>query len=116
MTAALLARLNPATWPRTPRPTARFRLTLLYGTLFLVSGAVLLAVTYLLAAHATAAVDRPKAEPFGSKPPTPAGAPRTAHPTSGHQIHLTPSRVRTCKHNSCTCTTSRCTRCCCGPG
>ncbi len=31
-----------------PRPTIRLRLTLLYGSLFLASGAVLLAITYLL--------------------------------------------------------------------
>ena len=42
-------RLPP--WPpalRLPRRTVRLRLTLLYGALFLVSGVVLLAVTYLL--------------------------------------------------------------------
>jgi signal transduction histidine kinase len=40
-----------ASWPaalRLPRRTVRLRLTLLYGGLFLVSGVVLLAVTYLL--------------------------------------------------------------------
>jgi signal transduction histidine kinase len=35
-------------WPHLPSRTARLRLTALYGGLFLVSGAVLLAVTYLL--------------------------------------------------------------------
>jgi signal transduction histidine kinase len=34
-----------------PRWTLRLRLTLLYGTLFLVAGAVLLAITYALVAH-----------------------------------------------------------------
>lgn len=34
--------------PRLPAPTVRLRLTLLYGALFLVSGAALLAVTYVL--------------------------------------------------------------------
>ena len=38
---------------RLPSPTVRLRLTLLYGGLFLVSGAVLLAVTYLLFRSAT---------------------------------------------------------------
>jgi signal transduction histidine kinase len=50
----LLARLAPAAWLRAPRPTARLRLTLLYGVLFLLSGAALLAATYLLFEQATA--------------------------------------------------------------
>jgi signal transduction histidine kinase len=37
---------------RLPRPTIRFRLTLLYGSLFLGSGVALLAITYVLAEHA----------------------------------------------------------------
>lgn len=36
-----------------PRPTLRLRLTILYGALFLASGAVLLAVTYVLVSHTT---------------------------------------------------------------
>ncbi|WP_433418423.1 sensor histidine kinase [Microtetraspora malaysiensis] len=44
--AARLAR------PHLPRRTVRLRLTLLYGGLFLVSGAVLLAITYVLVRHA----------------------------------------------------------------
>jgi signal transduction histidine kinase len=39
--------------PRLPSPTVRLRLTLLYGALFLVSGAVLLAITYVLFRRAT---------------------------------------------------------------
>lgn len=38
---------------RHPKTTVRWRLTLLYGGLFLVSGAVLLAITYTLVDHAT---------------------------------------------------------------
>ncbi|MGI8507069.1 MAG: sensor histidine kinase [Solirubrobacteraceae bacterium] len=38
---------------RHPKTTVRWRLTLLYGGLFLASGAALLAVTYTLVAHAT---------------------------------------------------------------
>jgi signal transduction histidine kinase len=38
---------------RLPRRTVRLRLTLLYGSLFLVSGAALLATTYVLVRHAT---------------------------------------------------------------
>jgi signal transduction histidine kinase len=40
--------------PRLPRRTVRLRLTLLYGGLFLLCGAALLAVTYVLVDHATA--------------------------------------------------------------
>lgn len=39
--------------PRVPRRTVRLRLTLLYGSLFLVSGAALLAITYVLVRHST---------------------------------------------------------------
>jgi signal transduction histidine kinase len=39
--------------PHLPRRTVRLRLTLLYGGLFLASGAALLAVTYVLVVHAT---------------------------------------------------------------
>ncbi len=38
----------PRRWKHLPAPTIRLRLTLLYGGLFLVSGAALLAITYLL--------------------------------------------------------------------
>jgi signal transduction histidine kinase len=56
MIADLTARLALHGWLRAPRPTARLRLTMLYGALFLASGAVLLAVTYLLVEKATDAV------------------------------------------------------------
>jgi signal transduction histidine kinase len=77
MMTALLARLAPAAWLRAPRPTARLRLTLLYGALFLLSGAILLAVTYLLFAQVTTAIALPGGEHviFGSLPGT-GGAPR----------------------------------------
>jgi signal transduction histidine kinase len=39
--------------PRLPAPTVRLRLTLLYGALFLISGAVLLAITYFLFRRST---------------------------------------------------------------
>src|SRR5580658_6873142 len=51
----LLARLSR------PRTTVRWRLTLLYGGLFLASGATLLAITYALLAHA--AVREPPQSP-----------------------------------------------------
>jgi signal transduction histidine kinase len=41
----------PSPWLRLPRRTIRLRLTLLYGALFLGSGAALLGVTYLLVKH-----------------------------------------------------------------
>jgi len=40
-------------WSRLPAPTVRLRLTLLYGVLFLLCGAGLLAITYLLVDRAT---------------------------------------------------------------
>jgi signal transduction histidine kinase len=40
--------------PHLPRRTIRLRLTAVYGGLFLASGAMLLAITYLLVSHATA--------------------------------------------------------------
>jgi signal transduction histidine kinase len=61
-----------------PQTTVRWRLTLLYGGLFLVSGAALLAVTYTLVAHASVAggpfaevIDRPP----GANPPSFSGGP-----------------------------------------
>jgi signal transduction histidine kinase len=44
-------RLTPDGWLRLPRRTIRLRLTLLYGALFLISGAALLTVTYVLVEH-----------------------------------------------------------------
>ena len=75
--AGLLARLTPAEWLRAPRPTARLRLTLLYGALFLLSGAILLAVTYLLFEQVTTAIALPGGEHviFGNLPEA-GGAPR----------------------------------------
>jgi len=116
----LLARLTPTTWLRVPRPTARFRLALLYGTLFLLSGAVLLAVTYVLAAHATA-ITLPGGKPgsaagtarfacIGSRCPraldhskrergavagtrlTPTPTRRAPSGASNHVVHLTPAQ------------------------
>ena len=51
---------------RPPRPTVRLRLTLLYGGLFLLSGAALLAITYLLASKAKIFVVQ--AGPGGKQP------------------------------------------------
>jgi len=40
-------RPGPRRWPRLPRPTARLRLTILYGAAFLACGAAVLALTYV---------------------------------------------------------------------
>jgi signal transduction histidine kinase len=54
MMAIPVARSTARGWPRLPRGTARLRLTALYGGLFLACGAVLLAVSYVLAEQAIA--------------------------------------------------------------
>ena len=46
-------RRSPASRLRHPQTTVRWRLTLLYGGLFLVCGAALLAITYTLVEHVT---------------------------------------------------------------
>ena len=51
-------------WPRLPPRTARLRLTFLYGGLFLVCGAILLAVSYLLAKQAIAPGGQVNESPF----------------------------------------------------
>jgi signal transduction histidine kinase len=53
-----------------PRRTVRLRLTALYGGLFLVSGAALLAITYLLAAGLPPAIPRPAWLGSGQGPPS----------------------------------------------
>lgn len=57
---ALRERPRRPGWRRwLPRPTVRLRLTLLYGSLFLVAGALLLAITYgLVSQNATAGQDQ----------------------------------------------------------
>ena len=49
----LPSRLAPPSWLRLPARTARLRLTMLYGVLFLASGAGVLAITYLLVSDTT---------------------------------------------------------------
>ncbi|MGA2011641.1 MAG: HAMP domain-containing protein [Solirubrobacteraceae bacterium] len=50
--------LAPRSWLRPPRRTARLRLSLLYGALFLICGAGLLAITYtLVRANVPATID-----------------------------------------------------------
>lgn len=91
----LLARLAPETWLRAPRPTARLRLTLLYGAMFLLSGAVLVAVSYVLAARAT------DINVYGPKGPSSGGGiaqrqsltPRTSSAGGNSAVRLTPAQV-----------------------
>jgi signal transduction histidine kinase len=68
--AGILVRLTPVAWLRAPRPTARLRLTLLYGALFLLSGTALLAITYLLVDPVTTAITLPGGQRvvFGNVP------------------------------------------------
>ena len=95
MIARLLARLTPTTWLGAPRPTARLRLTVLYGTLFLLSGSVLLAVAYVLAARATViTLPRGTSAASGGTSTTPSGAPRTPSAAGASRtVHLAPSQT-----------------------
>ena len=70
--------LAPSSWLRLPRRTARLRLTLLYGGLFLACGAALLAITYALV-RASVPRDVPQAVtyPHAREHKRPPGAPAT---------------------------------------
>jgi signal transduction histidine kinase len=68
---------QPAGRPRLPRPTARLRLTLLYGSLFTVAGAALLGFTYWLFDHATAGNSVLPGSPPGRSIATPGSPPGT---------------------------------------
>ncbi len=67
---------------RHPKTTVRWRLTLLYGGLFLISGVVLLAITYTLVDHATItnAPFRFTAAPGGGARPGPLGPQSASRP------------------------------------
>jgi signal transduction histidine kinase len=80
MMAGLLARPAPRRWLHAPRPTARLRLTMLYSALFLVSGAVLLAVTNLLVDEATDAITAGGFMPFFGGNPVFGDNPATCDP------------------------------------
>ena len=58
-----------------PKTTVRWRLTLLYGGLFLISGAALLAITYTLVDHATVFPQGPRVEWIRATGPGPAVRP-----------------------------------------
>jgi hypothetical protein len=88
--------------PQLPQRTIRLRLTAVYGVLFLVCGAALLAITYVLVEHATAgnyAYTGPNgislAGKVGESPP-PSGAQSTGRLQTGdgRTQTLTPSRCR----------------------
>lgn len=94
MIARMLARLTPASWLRAPRPTARLRLTLLYGGLFLLSGATLVAVTYLLAVRATTlTVPAPKGPAANATPYKSTFRLSTRAGAGNHTVHLTPAEI-----------------------
>jgi signal transduction histidine kinase len=72
---------------RRPKTAVRWRLTLLYGGLFMACGAVLLVVTYALVSHATV---NPGAESFYLKgKAVPAGA-QIRHEGVSREVHATP--------------------------
>ena len=74
-------RLAPSSWLRLPRRTARLRLTALYGGLFLLSGAALVAITYGLFERATAyrAAAPPEDPSHSCHPGSPASIRRLRH-------------------------------------
>ncbi len=65
-----------------PRPTVRLRLTVLYGGLFLATGALLVWLVYLLAAHAPlpGAPPAPEAPSLGGGLPAPPAPPNVTEP------------------------------------
>jgi signal transduction histidine kinase len=85
------ARLAAARRLRLPRRTVRLRLTVLYGSLFLVCGAALLGVTYILVEHAlpgpvlVSARSGPGGAAGGSVS-IGTGQPTTGQPTTGQSI------------------------------
>jgi signal transduction histidine kinase len=92
--ARILACLTPTRWLRAPRPTARLRLTLLYGVLFLLSGAALVAVTYLLAVRATTlTVLSPKGPAVSATRYKPTFGLGSHTEAGNHVVHLTPSEM-----------------------
>jgi signal transduction histidine kinase len=79
--------------PHLPRRTVRLRLTLVYGALFVVSGAGLLATTYLLVRHSTPAVV--VASRIDSAQPSQTGRPnRVLRTGSGGLPEDVPARFR----------------------
>ena len=110
-TVALRHRLTALAAGRLPRRTIRLRLTLIYGGLFLICGAGLLAITYVLVSNATAGYFSARGPhgstvgsftggPHGSK--TPAGSPPSLMTSSGSGsstvIRFTAAQARAVTH------------------
>jgi signal transduction histidine kinase len=89
VTSRLLSTPRPS-WLRLPRRTVRLRLTLLYGGLFLLCGAALLTVTYVLVVHATDTVN------FKGQTSVPGGSPGRSSPGSAARVvgGLTPTQLQ----------------------
>jgi signal transduction histidine kinase len=94
---ARIGGLAAARWPRLrlPARTVRLRLTVLYGSLFTLSGAILLAITYLLVVQftdrlrVTTGLNGTHGVPFGSTPPMPSPAAVShLHNSYQHQLPL----------------------------
>jgi len=87
----------PRGWLRLPRRTLRLRLTAVYGGLFLLSGAALLAITYFLVSSqmpkggAIGQERQPVAGPTATLPGAglPGGAQKRSFFVSGGACHLT---------------------------
>ena len=98
--------LRTAGGRRLPRRTVRLRLTLLYGVVFLLSGAALLATTYFLvdAATGNAFIVRGSngvtfaGYQIGSSPPAATGKPQTL--TNGGGLSITNAHSATGRHQS----------------
>jgi signal transduction histidine kinase len=89
-------RWMPRRWLRLPRRTVRLRLTLVYGALFLLSGAALLAITYFLVAHRLpggSAVETSRSSLPGQDFHVP---PQQAHQIQGGQLYFS-ARSGTCR-------------------
>jgi signal transduction histidine kinase len=90
-------RLRRPGWLRLPRRTARLRLTALYGSVFLVCGAAVLGLTYLLdgyVAHQASAITRLPLGAFASGAFGPAAQRASAIPADGSKEQAQAAAVR----------------------
>ena len=86
----------PHRWLRLPRRTVRLRLTMVYGGLFLVSGAALLAITYFLVAQRLPAGPVVGKLPRSSAMPAPLPSGASAG-TSGGRVFADTSGLSSCR-------------------